>query len=101
MAHAEVGENLFCRDAASRVGLHRIVDRHNFRTQPILDCGITLLQRTQSRPYHFARGGVGSPPDLRIDKLGLFGWQAERAFAYKSHQDSSIPFGMIDSYRIY
>jgi len=59
------------------LSLHGIADADNFLSQLLLDCGITLLQRTQSGTHDLAAGSIGAGGNKRIDVTSLLGRQAE------------------------
>ncbi len=71
------GKYLLPGNGAGRVRLHRIADANNFLTEPLLDCGITLLQCPQSGAHRFAARSIAPGSNTCIDITSLLSRQAE------------------------
>lgn len=70
---AQSGEHLFGGNGAARIDPHRVINADHFLPQPFLNGEVALLQRTQTRAYHLAAGGMGTRRNHAINKARLFG----------------------------
>src|SRR5271165_2688978 len=67
MPRANSGKNMIGGDGAARIGLHSVIGTDHFLAQPLLDGGVTLLQRTQPGSHHLAAGGVSARGDKGVN----------------------------------
>ena len=77
MPRANGSKHLLRGNGAAWVRLHGIGDADDFLAQPLLDCGVTLLQCAQSGSHYLAAGCVAAGGNKTIDVTGLLGGQAE------------------------
>ena len=77
MPGANGSKHLLSGNGATGVRLHSIADTDNFLPEPLLDCGVTLLQRTQSGAHYLAARSISTRSNKCIDVTGLLGGQAE------------------------